>query len=296
MKQKLTLLAAFVFCGLAVFWFWLRSAESVHPRPGATQTTSGSPAIGGSSALAASTAPLPGHQYRFLDWTEFCKKFNLTGWESYEIGGILAVQSRDWNEEKGRRAEVVSLDGKVLKMHVPSLGLTEEQCRRLLEARLTPLLGAKRIQEICADSKGWETLLLHVRFEDLNFDTSYTFIRTREEDVNLPPSMSEALFDAVITNRPGLPGPVRRSGDLDLTLLGADLYRLGGPEFLGWTAMAKVAAGYFRAAPILGVASRPASMVVVHTNLDTNTAEIRNLRGDGSKETVNLNDPAPSGP
>ena len=118
----------------------------------------------------------------------------------------------------------------------------------------------------------------------------------QEEDLSQPLSLGYALFDAEITNRPTQSGTLQRMGFLDETLVGADIDRLGRLDYLGWNAMAKIPAGYIRTAPILGVASRPAPMVVVINNLDTDTAEIRNLQGDGSTETVKIGDPMPTGP
>jgi len=297
MKPKLLSVVAFVGVVFAVIWCWPRHHVS---RIGVLQTVRGKvvPAVQVEPARAvippSAIVGYPPKEY--LDWTEFCAKFDVNQVEWLDLRGELFTQAKDWNEEKGLGAEVVSLDGQVLKIHIPSLGLTEDRARRVLGQRLVSLLGEKRIQAISGDPEGWQTLLFHTRFDELNFDTTYTITRTKDEDLKQPAGFGNASFNATIINRTGSPKPARQHGDINMLLQGADINRLGDADFLGWNAMAKIPAGYIRTAPILGVASRPAPMVVVINNLDTDTAEIRNLQGDGSTETVKIGDPMPTGP
>jgi hypothetical protein len=235
---------------------------------------------------------------RSLSQAEFKRRFHITLFEAEHIGLFPTSLRRELMERKSAGAQVTRFDGRILELFSPALFLSEEQQEAACLEQLCKALGEQRAMEIWADPVGRATLVSLGKDPKLVSDAIYTITRTAEE--RDPESIDQkdfATFNVDVKyryrGRTPLLEPLQNE-----TLIGFN-YLHAGDAFLGWNALAKAPAGYFRSAPILGVASRSVGnglSLRVTMNQETGEAEISGLRGPDSREVVKVDAPVATPP
>ena len=259
--MKRIALSGVVAAGCCLLWFAIvgRKAGPSTPVPSTSVRVVVSPAKASARKPASRhEAGLQPDARRNLSSEEFDRRFHLNGVESMDLQSEMLSAADDLKEQKGLQAQVVSFDGKVLKMLIPGLRIPQSQVEATVQTHLQKAVGEQKAAEIWSDPAGKGSMLAWGWHDALECNVTYTFTKTREEnDPANNGTLGNAAFDVEVEYAPGNSGAVDFPKD-DLMTVHEFTYATAENTYdFSWNALAKAPAGYFRSEPILGVASRP---------------------------------------
>lgn len=186
-------------------------------------------------------------------------------------------------EKKGLHAQIESFDGKILKLWVPRLEISDDEIKTAIMRNLTAEIGERKARAIWDDPVGQKTLMALVAIDPITSDISYTFKKIRDEnDPAGNGSDGYASFDVGWGFNVAEEQERRFSNQVFKGFTFANTYNIA----LGWNAMSKVPAGYFRSEPITGVPNSSNPIVTVIEDLKSGEVEVWNARHPGSKDKI----------
>lgn len=260
-------------------WVFLRDAGGSHSKLASAEK----------SALAPSpfAAERPSIENVKIDTTlralrprEFAERFGLTQVEELKVRRSLIGLAFALLEERGLATVVKAFDGKRLVLATPPLSGSIEAIAKRAEQVIAGELRSESAAAIMSDPKGRETVMSQLGLEDIFSETIFVFEKFKDEsNPEQLGSLGHAKFKVQITHSLNGKSSGMRIEEFD--------YSQAGNFALAWNSMAKAPIGYFRSEPILGVASRPAP-VIIYEDSKSDKVEVRGLQGAGSKHTVDV--------
>jgi len=147
----------------------------------------------------------------------------------------------DLKEQKGLQAQVVSFDGKVLKMLIPGLRIPQSQVEATVQTHLQKAVGEQKAAEIWSDPAGKGSMLAWGWHDALECNVTYTFTKTREEnDPANNGTLGNAAFDVEVEYAPGNSGAVDFPKDDLITVHEFTYATAENTHDFSWNAMAKL--------------------------------------------------------
>lgn len=219
-----------------------------------------------------------------VDWAALGKRFQLTQVDTYKLRSALGVVVHDLVERRGAIAQVERSDGDFFILTLPELPLNDAQIDELLLQIAARVVGESKAVEILSDPEGFSALAKYTALAEMLIPRQFAFRKTSPEglkDMSNPHGYARFQI-AISTYNTERRAMVLRIDHTGFTYPEAD--SIG----LGWNAMAKAPAGYFRGEPILGVASKPRPMPVVMREVGSDTYEVLNEREPGLSETITV--------